>query len=188
MKNRLRKELMKVRNNLSKPELMEKSDRIKKRLFEMYELKKSSTILFYISYDNEVHTHKMIKESMSNGKRIVVPSTFKKNRRLIPSELKNWNNLTHSAYNILEPRGECITEVSLDSIDLILVPGIGFGKNGHRLGHGIGYYDKLLENVNHSWVFGLAFEFQILDIIPTEKHDIPVNKIITEERTITCSD
>jgi len=71
---------------------------------------------------------------------------------------------------------------------LILVPGIGFDKNGHRLGHGMGYYDKLLENVNHSWIVGLAFEFQILETIPTEKHDIPVNKIITEERTITYSD
>jgi len=61
---------LKVRNSLSKSELMGKSDRIKKRLFEMYEMKKSSTILYYISYDNEVHTHKMIKESMSNGKKI----------------------------------------------------------------------------------------------------------------------
>jgi len=180
--------LLKVRNSLSKSELMGKSDRIKKRLFEMYEMKKSSTILYYISYDNEVHTHKMIKESMSNGKKIVVPSTFKKNSRLILSELNNWNNLTHSTYNFLEPSEKYIIEVSLDSIDLILVPGIGFDKNGHRLGHGMGYYDKLLENVNHSWIVGLAFEFQILETIPTEKHDIPVNKIITEERTITCSD
>ena len=179
---------MRVRNNLSKSELLEKSNLIKKRLFEMDDFKQASTILFYISYDNEVHTHDMIKESMSNGKKIVVPVTDKEKKKLILSELKNWNDLTHGAYNILEPKKERIVEISLESIDLILVPGIGFDKHGHRIGHGGGYYDKLLENAKHPSIIGLAFELQIADAVPTEKHDIPVNKIITEERTVTCPD
>ena len=185
MKVKLRRELIKLKNNLSKSELLEKSNIIKKRLFEMNEFKQASTILFYISYDNEVHTHNMIKESMSNRKKIIVPITDKDNKKLLLSELKNWNDLSHGAYNILEPRKECIIEVSLDSIDLILVPGIGFDKHGHRIGHGGGYYDKLLENSTAQSI-GLAFHLQILDKIYVEKHDVSIHKIITEKEIIYC--
>jgi len=185
MKDKLRRELIKLKNNLSKSELLEKSNIIKKRLFEMNEFKQASTILFYISYDNEVHTHNMIKESMSNRKKIIVPITDKDNKKLLLSELKNWNDLSHGAYNILEPRKECIIEVSLDSIDLILVPGIGFDKHGHRIGHGGGYYDKLLENATAQSI-GLAFHLQVLDKIYVEKHDVSIHKIITEKEIIYC--
>jgi len=185
MKDKLRKGLIKVKNNLSKSELLEKSNLIKKRLFDLDEFKQAYTILFYVSYDNEVHTHDMIKESMSNGKKVVVPVTDKENKNLILSELKNWNDLTHGAYNILEPRSECIIEVALDSIDLIIVPGIGFDKHGHRIGHGMGYYDKLLESATIPSI-GLAFFLQIIDKINVEKHDVPVHKIVTEKEVIYC--
>ena len=97
MKDEHRKELIRERNNLSKSEVLEKSNLIKKRLFEMDEFKQASTILFYVSYDDEVHTHDMIKESMSNGKKIIVPVTDKEKKKLILSELKNWNDLTRGA-------------------------------------------------------------------------------------------
>ncbi|GAF79375.1 unnamed protein product, partial [marine sediment metagenome] len=73
---------MRERNNLSKSEVMGKNNLIKKRLFELDEFKQASTILFYVSYDNEVHTHDMIKESMLNGKKIVVPVTDKEKKKL----------------------------------------------------------------------------------------------------------
>jgi len=185
MKDNLRKKLIRERNNLSKSELIKKNNIIKKKLFELDEFRQASTILFYVSYDNEVHTHDMIKESMLNGKKIVVPVTDKEKKKLILSELKNWNDLTHNAYNILEPKRKCIIEISLDSIELILVPGIGFDKHGHRIGHGEGYYDKLLENATAPSI-GLAFHLQILDKINVEKHDVPVHKIVTEKEIIYC--
>jgi len=185
MKDKLRKELIKIKNNLSKSEVLKKSNLIKKRLFEMNEYKQASKVLFYISYDNEVHTHDMIKETMSNRKKIVVPVTDKEKKKLILSELKNWNDLTHGSYNILEPRRERIIEVTLDSIDLIIVPGIGFDKHGNRVGHGGGYYDKLLESATVPSI-GLAFHLQLLDKINLEEHDISVHKIVTEKEVIYC--
>jgi len=73
------------------------------------------------------------------------------------------------AYNILEPRQECFNEVPLESIDLIIIPGIAFDCKGNRIGHGMGYYDRLLKKKNHTHRFGLAFEFQIVEIIPSEQ-------------------
>jgi len=186
MKHKIRKELIKTRKKLSKKEVLEKSNRIKKRLFGINEFKKASTILFYVSYDNEVYTHDMIKESMSNNKNVIVPISDRKNRRLILSKLNNWDDLILGSYGILEPSKDKIKETSIEKVDLIIVPGVGFDKTGRRIGHGKGYYDNLLKNSTNALHIGLAFEAQIVKKIPTESHDLPVNKIITEKRVIDC--
>jgi 5-formyltetrahydrofolate cyclo-ligase len=68
---------------------------------------------------------------------------------------------------------------------LIIVPGIAFDKQGYRIGHGKGYYDRLLKNVSILKI-GFAFNLQILEKIPSEKHDIKINKIITESEIMSC--
>jgi len=186
MKEGLRKEGKKIRENLPKSELLEKSDRIKKRLYKMKEFRKAPTILFYVSYDNEVYTHDMIKESLSTEKNVIVPITDKENHCLILSKIKAWEDLERGAYSILEPNKNCVNKVSLDKIDLILVPGVVFDKSGNRIGHGVGYYDSLLKDSKNACHIGLAFEVQIVDSIPAEEHDMKVDKIVTENRVINC--
>lgn len=185
MKKKVRRELINLRKSLSKNEVLEKSNKIKDRLFKMKEFKEAPTILFYISYDNEVFTHDMIKDIIKNKKNVVVPVTDKKNKILILSQLKNWNDLEPGEYNILEPKKEKIKEISVDKIDLIIVPGVGFDHHGHRIGHGKGYYDNLLKNCIVPTI-GLAFEFQIIKNIPIERHDENIDKIVTEKRLIDC--
>jgi len=187
MKDKLRKELIETRKRLQKKEVLEKSKQIKKRLFEMKEFKQASTILFYVSYDNEVYTHDMITESLSNRKNVLVPITDTKKHCLIISKLKRWEDLEHSNYSILEPKKDCVHEVSLANIDIILVPGVVFDESGNRIGHGYGYYDSLLRNSKKALHIGLAFEIQIVKKILTEKRDVPVDKIVTEKRIIECS-
>lgn len=184
MKEELRKTIMKQRKNLSKTELMEKSGKIKERIFETNEYKKAKTILFYISYDNEVYTHDIIKESIEMGKTVVVPKSVTKDSTLILSKLTNWNDLEIGAYDILEPKQNSIKEVSLESIDLIIVPGVVFDIHGNRIGHGKGYYDRLLKTSQHILGIGLAFEFQIVKKIETEVHDEKIDIIVTEKRII----
>jgi len=186
MKERIRREIMERRMNLSKSDYLKKSNKIKKRLFAMTEFKKAKTILFYISYDKEVLTHNMIKECLSNEKHIVVPITDKKNRRLILSILENWNDLDYGAYGILEPKRDKIKDIDISKIELIVVPGVVFDKHGHRIGHGLGYYDGLLKHATNAFLVGLAFEEQIIKKIIPESHDIPVHKIVTEKRLIDC--
>jgi len=186
MKEVIRREIKEKRNSLSKSEILEKSNRIKKRLFEQDEFRKAQTILFYVSYGSEVYTHDMIKESLSEGKNVVVPYSDTEKRTLILSELHSWNELSVGSYNILEPKKENIKEVTVDAIDMIVVPGVAFDSSGRRIGHGFGYYDKLLGGSTHAPSIGLAFELQIVDAVPTEEHDVAVGKIITEKRTIIC--
>ena len=187
MKDRLRKDILKKRKSLSKSEVIEKSAKIKKRIFEMDKFRDSQTVLFYVSYDNEVYTHDMIKESLLIGKKVVVPKSDIKNNTLLLSELTGWDDLECGAYNILEPKQDCIKEVSVKSIDLIIVPGVVFDAPGNRIGHGKGYYDRLLKTSCNIPSIGLAFEFQIIENIEAEEHDEKIDVVITENRIIICN-
>ncbi|VVB62197.1 5-formyltetrahydrofolate cyclo-ligase family protein [uncultured archaeon] len=186
MKKDIRSTILKKRNSMPLSEVIEKSKRIKERVFHMGEYKEAKTILLYVSYDNEVCTHEMIKESLTMKKQVFVPKTDLNNRTIICSSLTSWDNLIPGAYTILEPRQECVNEVPLESIDLMIIPGVAFDRHGNRIGHGMGYYDRLLEKKMRTHCLGLAFEIQIVKNIPTEKHDVKVEKIVTEERIITC--
>jgi 5-formyltetrahydrofolate cyclo-ligase len=186
MKNQIRKQLILKRKNLTRDEVLEKSSIIKNKLFDLKDFKQASTVLFYVSYNNEVNTHKMIKEQLAGEKTIVVPITDKKNRSLTLSKLNDWNDLSVGSYNILEPKKGKITEINIDLLDLIIVPGVGFDMKGNRIGHGKGYYDNLLKNSKRTTSIGLSFEWQILKSIPIQNHDIPVDKIVTEKRIIYC--
>nr|MBC8412083.1 5-formyltetrahydrofolate cyclo-ligase [bacterium] len=84
-------------------------------------------------------------------------------------------------------------EATLQDVDLVIIPGTGFDTDGNRLGYGGGYYDRLLSieskrlaQVEHIPTVALAFEEQIGEEIPAEPHDIKVDIIITDERTIYC--
>lgn len=184
MKEKLRVELKKIRNSLSQREVHRKSNKIKKKLLEMDEFKQAHYIAFYVSYNNEVHTHDMIKDSLAAGKQVVVPISNKKNKCLLLSKLERWNELEVGAYGILEPMKQHVKEISIGIIDIVIVPGIAFDEYGHRIGHGMGYYDDLLKTSLNAVHIGLAFEFQIVDTIPVEEQDVPVDKIVTEKRII----
>lgn len=183
MKEKIRKEMKEKRRKLSKEENRKKSKEIKERLFSLKEYRDAETVLFYVSYNGEVFTHDMIKESLKE-KKVVVPISNKEDCSLSLSELKNWNDLETSSYGILEPKKDCVKEVSINDIDLIIVPGVAFDCKGNRMGHGKGYYDRLLANKKQIPAVGLAFEFQIVKNIPTDSNDKPVDLIITEDRII----
>jgi len=184
MKSNIRKELKDIRNSLSKKEIINKSKAIEKIIINLNEFKESSNILFYISYNNEVFTHDMIKKCLGK-KEVIVPISNTKNETLILSKLESWKDLKNGSYGILEP--DKLIKFNQKKLDLIIVPGVGFDERGNRLGHGKGYYDKLLEKSNAKTI-GLAFECQIVDRIPTDKNDIPADIIITEKRIIKCQD
>ena len=184
MKSTIRASILSKRNAMQPSDITCKSTLIQKRFIELDELQRAHMILFYVSYGSEVATHEMIQTCLATGKKVVVPCTDVKNKTLSLSELRQWDDLCVGAYHIQEPRMECRCEVALDAVDLIIVPGIAFDRAGHRIGHGMGYYDRLLsENVKATKI-GLAFELQLVDTIPTEHHDVSVDMIITEKRII----
>jgi len=182
MKNQLKESILEKRNSLSKEEILEKSNKIKNNLFNLDSYKKSKAIMFFVSINSEVNTHDMIKEALNN-KTIVVPKVA--HHEIEPSVIIDFDNLVPSGkFGILEPIETM--KIAYKNIDLILVPGIAFDKEGHRIGYGFGYYDKFLKKVPKAIKIGLCFDFQVVEKIPREMHDMPVDMIVTDKEVIEC--
>ncbi len=188
MKQTLKQKILEKRNALSKDELIDKSDKVRDNLFSLKEFENSKKILFFVSFNSEVDTKNMIKELLDKkNKTILVPYVIKKDYKLHISELKDFNDLGPKTFNILEPKKEKIMEFDKKELDIVIVPGIVFDKNGNRIGHGYGYYDRFLKTIKKETVkIGLAFDFQLIEKIPEEKHDVPMDIIVTDKEIIRC--
>ena len=158
-----------------------KSDIIKRKLFNGEEFKKAKLVMFYVSLEDEVDTLAMIDEALEMGKRVCVPVILKEEKRLIASEIRDREKeLECQHFGICQPKKGFLREVPLEDIDVVIVPGVAFDKSNLRLGRGHGYYDRFLCCLpKRTKTIGLAFDFQVVDALPKDPHDIPVSKLIT---------
>ena len=116
-----------------------------------------------------------------------MPYVINDDLKLHVSELKDFNELEPKTFEILEPKEPYTREFNPDKLDLVIVPGIVFDKKGHRIGYGYGYYDRFLKLLGKNVKkIGFAFEFQLVDKIPEEQHDVPMDVVITEKRVLEC--
>lgn len=185
-KKSLRKAMILKRKEMSDAERMEKSRKIQHNLFSLEDYKKSNFIFTFISTQEEVDTHNIIKDSISNGKRVGVPITVPEGRKLLVSEIYDFDKeLEMGFYDILAPKKEFIREVPPSIVDLVIVPGLIFSRKGYRVGYGGGYYDRFLSNLDVLKV-GVCFHMQLQDEVPIDRYDIPVDIIVTDEEIVYC--
>lgn len=184
-KKEIRAGLLLRRKALSSEECRLKSGEIAKRFLVSSEFNAAQTIHFYLAMAAEVQTDEMIREALRMKKRVVVPLVQPETKSLALSELIELHpsKLQPGPYGISEPRLEYRKKVDPKEVDLWVVPGLAFDENGNRLGFGGGYYDRLLSPARGRKV-GVAFEFQVIDRLPIEETDHPVDLIMTEKRTI----
>ncbi len=186
-KAHIRQRIIRQRNRRSSQELRNKSALIEHRLFEIQGFQQASSVMFYLSFRNEVYTPLMIRRAMLAGKRVAVPVVRRDEGQLLISELHDMDNELHQAgFGILEPKPQFIRPLSLQQVEAVVLPGVAFDERGHRLGYGGGHYDKLLQLVNEQLLLGLAYEFQIVSSLPQLTHDVRVHNLVTEERVIHC--
>lgn len=184
----LRKEILEKRNNI---DLFKKEEMDKKILNQFYEgkyYKEAEKIFIYISYDSEINTKIIINKALKDNKKIYVPRTEFKTRRMDAVEIASLDNLIESNYGILEPAID-VPHIDPNELNLIVVPGVAFDRNGGRMGYGAGFYDRYFkkinkENMNKIVKLALAYEIQMLDKIPMNAQDVPVDFIITENEFI----
>jgi len=139
--------------------------------------KKAKIVMFYIAFGGEVNTVEMIREAQKIGKVICVPICKKDKEIMQPAILENNAKLKKGPYGVYEPATENL--VKPEDLDLIIVPGLAFDRKGNRLGRGKGYYDRFLGSLsNKTHSIGLAFDFQILPLIPTTIFDVSVKQLI----------
>jgi 5-formyltetrahydrofolate cyclo-ligase len=182
-KNQIRSAVGRKRRYLTAYEKVKLDNEITSRLVKLDEWKKAKNILIYVSHKYEINTLKLIKKAISD-KNIIVPKTHIRFDTLSLHQIDNPDDLTEGRYSLLEPHPGTLI-LSPSEIDLAIIPGIAFDKKGHRIGYGKAYYDRLNKHLKCPKI-SLAYSFQIVDNIPAQKHDIPIDLIITENKTIHC--
>ncbi len=179
----MRNAALKKRDSTPAGEKRLKDAAIKERLLSLEEFRDARSVLFYASFRSEVETPSLIEEALKMGKSVSLPVVDAKAGRLRLFEVKGLEELSPGYMGIPEPKtGKA---VGLDEMEVIVVPGAAFDRQGGRLGYGKGYYDKLLREAKTGCLFlGLAYGEQIVGKVPVEGHDITMDAIITDKEVI----
>jgi 5-formyltetrahydrofolate cyclo-ligase len=166
-----------VRAMLSLVEVETRSQQIVARLLELPDVRQAQTVFCYVSQGSEVGTHALVRGWLAAGKRVMVPAFDSRRQLYRPVWLHDFDrDLAPGQLGILEPR----TSVPADApADIAIVPGVAFDAQGHRLGHGKGYYDEMLRTFTGVKI-ALAFECQILPAVPAADRDVPMDVVVTE--------
>jgi len=136
--------------------------------------RKAGSIYGYLPYNQEVRTVPMLQQAIADGKRVAVPKVFGEEMRFI--WLEDLSQVEKGYAGIPEPIAD--GPVAEDETALVLMPGLAFDPQGHRIGYGGGFYDRFLELEPNHPTLALCYEFQMLPHLETEEHDIPVDWVL----------
>ena len=172
-KTELRRMIREKKRAMTPAEIDEKSERLGEllRVSEAYQNAKS--IYGYLPYNQEVRTTPMLRQAQLDGKRVAVPKCYGDEMRFI--WLDDLSRVEKGYANIPEPIDD--GPIADDPTALVLMPGLAFDPQGHRIGYGGGFYDKFLAKEMHP-TLALCYDFQMLDHLETEQFDIPVDTVL----------
>ena len=179
----LRKKMRSMRESMPKEERDKASHEIVSRLIENPVYQQSTTIMAYASMPEEIQLNELFDHAFANNKILAIPLIIGRGT-MRPVFLPTIEDLVVGDFGIMTVRQDCRTFVEFNDIDCIIVPGAAFDRQGNRLGLGGGYYDRFLKRVPHAKRIALAFDYQLIDAVPSENHDAKMNIIITESETI----
>lgn len=176
-KNEIRRKIKALRSMLIETEKMSAADEVFARLERTAAFLLADHILMYHSLPDELSTHRFLRK-WSGRKHFYLPRVNGVNLDILPYDE---TRLELGSFHIEEPTGQ--NTVSSDDIELIIVPGVAYDRKGNRLGRGKGFYDRLLASTRATKM-GVGYEFQLVDEIPAESHDIKMDFVITQSGVI----
>ncbi len=159
---------------------VEKSARICARVLALPEVMAARVVGCYVSVHSEVDTRPLFESLLLAGRRVAVP-VVEPPERMELARIHGVGDLIVGAHDIPEP-GPPHALVDLAEVDVVLVPGLQFTSDGHRLGNGGGYFDRLLTSAPHARRVGLGFEEQVAPEVPHETHDVMLDALVTDAR------
>ncbi|RXZ81508.1 5-formyltetrahydrofolate cyclo-ligase [Paenibacillaceae bacterium] len=185
---RMLRQAMSASRNAMQPEIrMQLSETIGKMLWQHVRAAVVANVMAYVPYRSEVDTRPFIEQAWREGIEVILPQCEVETRAMTLFKVRQWSELREGAYGIMEPDPE-LAEACGDTFvpEIIIAPGLAFGKNGARLGYGGGYYDRFKERLmlcgNSAlpvWL-GAAFSLQLVEWLPSERHDAMMDAVVTE--------
>lgn len=173
-KKELRAKIKDAKKAMS-PALIEAlSDNLCRQFLETPEYRNARSVYGYLPYNQEVRTWALLEQALKDGKKVAVPKVYEDEMRFI--YMDDLSKVATGYAGIPEPIAD--EPIADDTEALVLMPGLVFDQEGHRIGYGGGFYDRFLEaEPNHPTV-ALCYAFQMMDHLDTEEHDIPVDRVL----------
>ena len=173
-KQELRRAIRERKRAMTEEEIVERSNALAEKFYNSPAYQAASTIYGYLPYNQEVRTVPMLQRALDEGKRVAVPKVYGEEMRFI--YLEDLTQVSKGYAGIPEPIADA--PVADDKKALVLMPGLAFDPQGHRIGYGGGFYDRFLAQEPHHPTLALCYEFQMQAHLDTEEFDIPVDTVL----------
>ena len=173
-KQELRRAIRERKRAMTEEEIVERSNALAEKFYNRPAYQAASTIYGYLPYNQEVRTVPMLQRALDEGKRVAVPKVYGEEMRFI--YLEDLTQVSKGYAGIPEPIADA--PVAEDKQALVLMPGLAFDPQGHRIGYGGGFYDRFLAQEPHHPTLALCYEFQMQAHLDTEEFDIPVDTVL----------
>lgn len=170
----LRKEIRAKKKAMTEAEICEKSKNLCRKFLESNAYRAAKTVYGYLPYNQEVRTWELLQQAMRDGKRVAVPKVYDQEMRFI--YITDFSQIDTGYCGIPEPIAD--GPVAEDRDALVLMPGLAFDNEGHRIGYGGGFYDRFLSAEPDHPTVALCYDFQVVEDLPVEAFDIPVDVVI----------
>jgi len=179
-RERVRTETLHRREALTSEERTQLSQRIVDFTAHWIQRQGFDSVMLYLSMRSEVETTGLLEGLLNSGKQVCAPVVDTERLELAPRQIRNLKTeLVRHPYGMLEPNATCPI-FPTEHLQLIVVPGIAFDRNGYRLGYGKGFYDRFLTKCSYAVAVGLAYEIQLVENTFPQTWDMPVQHIFTE--------
>jgi 5-formyltetrahydrofolate cyclo-ligase len=153
------------------------------RVLALPAMVRARTVFLFASFGSEVPTEAVADALLSSGRRVLLP--FLEGSVMEAAELRAGDEAVDTTYGPKEPPVR--TPVDPEDVDVVLVPGLAFDREGYRVGYGGGHYDRYLRRLGrHATRIGIAFQEQLVDRVPREPDDDPVDLVVTDGEIIAC--
>lgn len=173
-KKELRRSIRERKRAMTEEEIVSRSEKLGVLFAQSEAYKNAKTIYGYLPYNQEVRTVPMLEQALKDGKKVAVPKVYGDEMKFL--YLDNLTKVSKGYAGIPEPIAD--GPVADDETALVLMPGLAFDPQGHRIGYGGGFYDKFLAAEPNHPTLALCYEFQLLPELDTEEHDIPVDTVL----------
>ena len=173
-KKMLRQQIREKKRAMTLQQIEEKSAALTEKFCATEQYRCAQTVYGYLPYNQEVRTIPLLERALADGKKVAVPKVYGDEMRFI--YMTDLSAVENSDMGIPEPVAD--GPIGDDVNALVLMPGLAFTESGDRMGYGGGYYDKFLEAEPEHPTVALCYDFQMVESLPTQDHDIPVDLVI----------
>ncbi len=173
-KGELRAMIREKKRLMTPQEIRDKSNRLGAMFADCEAYRRAASVYGYLPYNQEVRTMPMLEQAIRDGKRVAVPKVFGDEMKFL--WITDFSRVEKGYAGIPEPVGD--GPVADDEEALVLMPGLAFDPEGHRIGYGGGFYDKFLAREPGHPTVALCYDFQMQEHLDTQDHDIPVDLVL----------